>query len=90
MQAPSGGDILLFHSGVLLFNWAAKDGRDGDAESSQTWLRHEQEGIRGSLFDEDLLDGAIIEDEDVQALLERGLAMAGGGEDLGGRKVRKV
>ena len=31
---------------------------------------------KGLLFDEDLLDGAIVEDEDVQTLLEGGVAMA--------------
>ena len=47
-------------------------------------------GKRGCLFDEDLLRGAIVEDEDVQALLEGGVAMAVEGEDEGVREVRKV
>ena len=45
-------------------------------------------GFSGSsLFDEDLLGGAIVEDEDVQALLEGGLAMAGEGVDASGKGV---
>ena len=63
MQAPSGGDILLFHRMLYIFYLAAKYGRDGD------YFR---------LFDEDLLDSAIVEDEDIQTLLEGGLAMAVG------------
>ena len=44
-------------------------------------------GFRGSLFYENLLGGAIVEDEDVQALLEGGLAMAVEGVDAGGKGV---
>ena len=39
---------------------------------------------KGLLFDEDLLGGAIVEDEDVQALLEGGVTMAVKGVDEGG------
>ena len=39
--------------------------------------------LGGLLFYEYLLDGAIVEDEDVQALLEGGMAMAVEGVDEG-------
>ena len=82
----AGVRYCFFIGGVVLI--AAKDGCDGDTEGSQTWLRHEQKrGKRGCLFDEDLLGGAIVEDEDVQALLEGGAAMAVEGVDEGGREV---
>lgn len=41
-----------------------------------------QGDLEGLLFDEDLLGGAIVEDEDVQALLEGGVAMAVEGVDV--------
>lgn len=63
MLATGGRDILLFHRMLYIFYLAVKYGRDGD------YFR---------LFDEDLLDGAIFEDEDVQTLLEGGLAMTVG------------
>ena len=85
----AGVRYCFFIGGVVLI--AAIYGRDEDCVGSQTWLRHEQKrGTRGCLFDEELLGGAIVEDEDVQALLEGGQAMAVEGEDEGGREVRKV
>ena len=44
-------------------------------------------GYRGSLFYQDLLDGAIVEDDDVETGMEGGVTMAAEGVNVGGRGV---
>ena len=66
-------------------------GREGDTKERAAKLGCDGDkgGKEGCLFDEDLLGGAIVEDEDVQALLEGGVAMAGGRVDEGVREVKR-
>ena len=88
MLAPSGGDILLFHCGGCCLIGRQRMAATGMLRAAKLGCDTNKRG-RGSLFYENLLGGAIVEDEDVQALLEGGVAMAGGRVDEGVREVKR-